>query len=663
MADKNIDPASETREKNFSAELKEMLCDLREAVARDDNSRESWKRKLTIATNQRLGVKRVTNHPYPGAPNIPLPETDKQIRKKKPAFVLAVMGQDKPVSLGQPMFGEAVAPEQLKLAEDAFNEVLKGKLGLLKKLTRATDNFMEKGFCIFKVIENFHVEELSRAIDTDRYSDEQKEAFRSLSRIEQEQFIAENFDLDLEDELGIIKKIIKDFKKGTRVIEYKVDKIRSFPEILVRDSEKVIFPTYMEDIEQSERVTDEFFLTERELVTKGINGTYDLVKIKKNIGFLNKKGSQNKSRHDDDIVHQQKNNNEGISEDSTADLYKMHETYCWRPTGTDGRYERWVVTFMADVADDVDAAVAVKRYMDEDFPFVKHDNEVKDGRPYSSRGIPEQIRALQQFMEKAINNMLIRDDINNNPVFTVLSSSKLQSSTNRFIPGQVLKVNRHDEVQELGQRASRVDLSSNLIVDKLKAFAEEYLASSDQLFRNATNEGGGKTLGEIKTGIALNQQIQSLELMLWNQSLKRVYQKVWNKLRDGLIKPFRVNGVMITKEVFNFSPEISPTGNIDNIDKQNMLQKAFLRLQQVIQQVQLGVIATPEDLYNAFNDYLEKDGVKDTSRFSTEPQIIQQQNQEAAARQQQLLAQQDQQLARQQAQAEARAGRQGGSVE
>jgi len=639
------DVRTKTKSTRMGKELRDFVTELRKNISRDDDDRTAWKRKLTIATNQRLGVKRASNRPYPGAPNIPLPETDKQIRKKKPVYVLAVMGQSKPVQLSQPLFGEPVPPEQLKRAEAAFNQLLTRKMNLLRKLTVAADQFMEKGFCIFKVIERFSVERVHNVVNVGDFEDELVEQFRQLADDEKRVFLADEFGLDEEFDSESIDSIVAQFNSGEDQIEYFEDKISSFPEILVRDSEKVLFPSYMDDITQSERVTDEFFLSERQLMERGLNGTYDLTKIKKNI----KLGTKKVSSKTDDIVEAQKNTNEGIVESTNSELYRMHESYAWRPTGPKGRYERWVITFMADVANDNDATVGIRRFLDDEWPFEKHDNEVKDERAYSSRGIPEQIRALQQFMEKAINNMLIRDDINNNPVYTVLSTSKVQASTIRFIPGQTVRVGRHDEVQELGNRTQKVDLSSNLIGDKLKAFAEEYLGSTDQLFRNATNQGGGKTLGEIERGIQLSVVQQQLDLLLWNETMKRVYRKVWKNLRSGLLKPFFVNGERVTREDFAFEPEIMPTGTVEALDKNANVQRAIFRVQQIIQQVQLGLIANADDLYNAMQDYLEKDGIKDPNRFITQPAQIQREKQAAAAAQAQALQQQEQQIAQQEA--------------
>ena len=89
MADKepNVKDLSETGK--ISQEHSEFLRDLRSKVGRDDEDRAVWKNKIVISNNQRLGVKRYTNYPYPGAPDIPLPETDKIIKKSVAPLVMS----------------------------------------------------------------------------------------------------------------------------------------------------------------------------------------------------------------------------------------------------------------------------------------------------------------------------------------------------------------------------------------------------------------------------------------------------------------------------------------------------------------------------------------------------------------------------------------------
>ena len=91
--------------------------------------------------------------------------------------------------------------------------------------------------------------------------------------------------------------------------------------------------------------------------------------------------------------------------------------------------------------------------------------------------------------------------------------------------------------------------------------------------------------------MSLNQTVKALEILNWNETLKKVYKKVWHLLRTRLGKPLVINGEVITKDDFNFDAEITPTGSAEALDKFTQLQKALQRVQMIIQQVQLGLIA------------------------------------------------------------------------
>ena len=623
-------PEQNVREKTKTGKLNkkelEFIADLRKKIEKDRDDMSVWSDKLVVATNQRLGLKRITNKPYSGAPNIPLPETDKQIRKKKPNFVMAVLGQKKPAAVdfayNVPDQTSPEMKEKRRKAEIGFNHILKTKMDIPRILSISVDNFLEKGMCFFKTIEEFRCEPVQKTINLSDFNEDDLAAFKTLTKDEKVAIVSDMTGLDMDDdnEKEVIDDILKQYKDGNDVIQYTELVYSSFPKILVPQPEDLFVPNHTIDITQSERVTERVFLTKRLLIEGGINGVFDLAKVKQ---IVSSDQTENSSANDDKI-NRQKDYNEGVAVGEKKDLYELYLVSTWRPTGKDGRYERWVYTIVSGIADDNLATIQRIRfpYEFDEWNYDKHDNETKDWRFRSSRGVPEQIRALQEFMERAINNMLIRDDINNNPIFTILSNSRVKPNSNRFIPGQVLRVKQHDEIQELGVGRARVDLSSNLILDKLKAFAEEYLASNDQLFRNATNAGGGKTLGEIDRGLSLNQNVLALDVLLWNETLKKVYRKVWKILRTRLGEPIIINGEVITQDDFNFDADITPTGSVESLDKFQEAQKALQRVQLIIQQVQLGVISNADDLYNAMEDYLEKDGIWNPERYITRPEVI-----------------------------------------
>ena len=657
MQEQNI--REKTKTGKLSKKELEFIADLRKNIDVDKNSMAPWTDKLLVATNQRLGVKRITNKPYNGAPNIPLPETDKQIRKKKPNFVLSVVGQKKPAlvdfAFNVPDQSSPEMKNKRRKAEIALNYVLKTKMDLLRVLTVAADNFLEKGHCILKTTEEFNCEPIQKTVDMRDFDADDIKAFKKLTKDEKVAFIADFIELDPEDDDNkeTIDDILRQVMDGEEIIQYTEMVYSSFPKITVPQPEDMFIPSHTLDVGQAERLTERVYVTKRVLEENALNGAFDYKKVQEIVKFRTKE----KNQALDDTLKTQKDFNEGVSNISNNELYELYITSTWRPTGKDGRYERWIYTIVSDVEDDNTAVIQRIRFPYEfsEWNYDKHDNEIKDFRLRSSRGVPEQIRALQEFMERAINNMLIRDDVNNNPVFTILQSSKVKVNTNRFIPGQVLRVRSHDEIAELGVGRAKVDLSSNLILDKLKAFAEEYLASNDQLFRNATNAGGGKTLGEIDRGLALNQNVLALDVLMWNETLKRVYRKVWKILQTRLGKPIIINGEIITQDDFQFDAEITPTGSVESLNKDSEVQKALNRVQLIIQQIQLGVISNADDLYNVMEDYLEKDGVWNPERYITRPEVIMQDKQKIMQQQQQMLMQAEQELAQEAQQVKAKA--------
>jgi hypothetical protein len=216
--------------------------------------------------------------------------------------------------------------------------------------------------------------------------------------------------------------------------------------------------------------------------------------------------------------------------------------------------------------------------------------------------------------------MLIRDEINNAPMYTVKNNANLISDNVRFVPGQRINVNDHDDIRQLSQQ-SNVDVSSERIAALLKAYAEEYVGIPDQMYRNATNTGGGKTLGEIQMGTTEAQFSVQLDILNWTTCIREVYIKVFQTFRERLVTPLIINGTVITREDFQFEPDITVIGSLEMADKGLQLQRSQLRLERARQAVQDGV-GTKEDLYRAYEDYLEKDGVKEPQDFISDPNEI-----------------------------------------
>lgn len=632
----------------ISERMSKFISDMKMAVENDEDNRIGWKRKLITANNQRLGVKRVSTRPYPGAPNIPLPESDKTIAKQKPNYVMSAYTAKKKCFV-EAADGVFVTPEmrgKIKRAEMGMNFLLNNKINLFSVLELGSDYALEKGHCVWKVIERFDTRIVHKVIDLEEFP---KEIIKQLKRLpinKLKQFIADRFDLnqDDEDDAKSMQDAIDQFKSGKKVIEFDITEVDSFPDVITPAPEDVTPANYgTNDLDRLERISHEFFITRRELTERALEGIYNKDILSK-LDTLVFQGGRGKSVSENDMIEANKNQNEGvIDEDTRRELFRIKEVTTWYQPSDDAMYERWIFTYLADVADTDDSILRKIKYPFEmkEINYIKYDAETKDIRWHASRGIPERIRALQEFMEKSLNNSIIRDNINNNPMYTILATSGIQASTMRFIPGQRLKVKSHDEIRKLEQN-TLVDISSERIIQLLKAFAEEYVGSTDQLFRNATNKGGGKTLGEVELGVQLATGPLTLDIIRWFVALEKLYTMLFNLMKERLGKSIFIEGVEITREDFNFPARVIPNGSLDLANRNTKRQKAMQRLQITVGGPQ--DIITAEDRYNSFYDFYEADDVQDPDRYITRPEIIAQQQQQSMQAQDQVLAQQQQGL-------------------
>ena len=220
-------------EPGFSQDYLDFIRDIRAKTRIDADDKSNWRNKMIISVNQRLGVKRYTNFPYPGAPDIPLPETDKMIKKSVPTLVLSAWAPKKMCTV-QLQDGVQETPElktKAQHAEMAMNMYLRSpEMNWFKKLCLAADNRKQYGHCIFKIYEKFKSRKVSKVIDISSYDTGMITNLKQMSRADMESFLANHFNLDPtdKDEQKTIADIIKQFKSG----QYK----RQKPEYIISDS-------------------------------------------------------------------------------------------------------------------------------------------------------------------------------------------------------------------------------------------------------------------------------------------------------------------------------------------------------------------------------------------------------------------------------------------
>jgi hypothetical protein len=608
----------------ISKRLSEFLAKLKGSIAEDTTDSETWRTKQTISINQRLGIKKYSEDPYPGAPDIPLPETDKIIKQSTPPLVLSSWNAK---TLALVKIAETVDPaphlEKRRKAEKALNWVLRHKnTNLFKKLWLAADNMKQYGHCLFRTYEDFKSTIVHKVINRDDFTKEQLDMFKTMPIEDKKAFFADQYELDLEDDEATISNILEAYKNGDDTIEFDIERVSTLPNVEIPIPTKVIVPTYTTDINIAERIKYRINMTRHEIEEEMDNGRFRTIDLDEALGDGNTDPNV-----DTDIVETTKENNSDTSDNSaTTDLFNIDIIETWYKPSDDARYQRWVFVMLSNV-------FAPEKSLLQSIPFPydfgdmwdmdKCDNEIKDPRYHDSRGEPEMCRALQEVMDRSVSNMLIRDEFNNTPMWEVQDNSEIMDAHITFTPGQKIPVQTlGQEINQLNQQPIP-DTSSQQILTLAKTFIEEYRGSNDRFFRNAANPTGDSTLGETKLGIQQGSGPASVEIINWNKTLDNVYFKMYTILKDRFDDSIFIDGEEITKEDFNFPAEVVSNGNIEVADKEKSKQLAVNRLQVVTMMMQQGV-ADANDLFNAYQDWLDKDGVIRLEDYSTSPEEIMQ---------------------------------------
>lgn len=603
----------------------EFIKSLAAKVRQDDQDRQSWKDKQIVAHNSRMGLRRRTNRPYPGAAEVPIPITDKFITKLKSMFVsvATLMKKQIVVTLDD---GEAITPETKASAERierALNNLIRKRdFGWAKKVTLFVDYFLENGHAVFKVIEKFFSKTISRTIDVaGNFSEDEIKYLKSLSKNELRMILANREEMDIEDDedLKQIDSAIAQLKADKKVIKFTKKEIYSEPTVIPERGLRIIVPSSGTETQRLPRICHDMWMGYQELKTQASKGIYD----KASVNSLDPDGGTN----DDTLTNISWAISEGVSTlDTSSGLFNVRECQTWYEG------EKWVFTWVENCgtssADSHESPRDIVILQELKLPYdhgmwtyVKHDYELKNTRWYSSRGVPEKIRGLHQTIEKMYNARLVRDEMNNAPMWRVSKQLGMAGDEIRMRPGQVIQ-GEPGEIEMLNKGIT-TDVSSERLEQQAKAYAEEYLSITDFSNRSAVNAGSARTATELQLINQASTRQVNMDISLFLDTLSEVANHMYLIAKQAVTKPTKLGGVVLTPEDFMVKVIVSWSGSLDATDSQMQMQKAMTRMGIVMQYGQPLGIVTPQNVYNMLQDYIDKDPDVDvSSRFITAPQGV-----------------------------------------
>jgi hypothetical protein len=632
----DIQPKDKTEKKSAPGSKRhEFIIKLISKVRQDDAAREVWKNKQVVASHMRLGMRqrRTSGAPYPGYADVPIPVTDKIIKKLKSLYVSVASFSKKQivVSLEEGL-------EQPETARVSASKIEKAMNGLVRKrdfkwsktITLFVDYFLENGHAIFKVIEKFTSKTSNRTINLEeRFTPEQLAELKGLKKVEVINFFADTEGLDPEnkDDSKALESIFDQVKSGENIITFTRRIVFSEPTVIPERALRIIVPQGTTDLQRAPRITHDMWMTYNELKGKAHNDVY----FKSVVDAL----KDDQGSADDSLTTTSWDIAEGVASQQTrgnSELFNVRECQTWYEEN--GKATKWVFTWIenhqASSNENGDSQIdenplilqELKFPYDHGFyTYVKHDNEIKNTRWHSSRGVPEQSRGMHHVMEKMFNARVIRDEYNNNPMFRVSRQLGMSGDEIRFKPGQIIEAEQ-GEIEQIN-KAITTDVSSERIEQQAKAYIEEYQSIVDHTVRSAVNQGSSRTATEVNAIRGEAQQQLNTEVAIFLETLSEVAHQMYLILKQSVTSPRVIGGVLLTPQDFEINATVAWIGSLEASDHQLQMNKAMQRIQTLAQFALPTGIMTTSNLYFALKDWLEKDpDVENPDNFITAPQEV-----------------------------------------
>lgn len=601
----------------------QFIKELAQKVREDDDDRSVWKDKQVVASNQRLGIKKRTNRMWKGWADVPIPLTDKLIRKMKTAYVSVATQTKNPIIVTVEENGEAV-PTEFKQSAMRVQKALAGLIRKrdfkwVKKVTLFVDYFLENGIALWKVIDKFFHEERTETLNLLNFSEEEREEIKAMDNEALQLAIAlrANFDLEDKADLATVKDIVSQIRAGEDEINYTREVVWSEPTAIPERGLRVIVPSSATDVQTLPRITHDMWMTLEELKHKADQGVYD----KKVVDQL----TDSDGIQDDSLNNLMWALNEGINREAgNAALFNVRECETW--------YEgsKWVFVWLEEGghAKEKGGDVDIRVLQEIEYPYghgkwswIKHDAEVKNTRWHASRGVPETIRGLQQVMDKSYNLRIARDEINNASIYRVSPQLGYTGNEIQHRPGEFVEAEA-GQIEQLNKPIT-VDVSTERLEQQAKAYAEEYLGIPDFTLKSANSQGGARTLGEIRTANQLAEKQIGLEVSMFLETLSEVAQHMYMLLKDSVQVPTVIGGVLLTPEDFIPQYNIAWVGSLEALDHQRRMNQALTRLDIINRVAVPHGVSTQEDVYNAVRDVFDKDpDVDNPDDYVTKPQEV-----------------------------------------
>lgn len=626
MADEKPSPLTKSR---TWRPKDEWLGHLVRDVMRDAKSREPWLQRQAGFLYQRYCIeRRDRKFPWPGASTICMPTTDTAVKRLSSAYIQSLLATDPPVTV-----------LALKGADQAKAIAVERRLKHLldvrmpdaeKEAALATDLLLQTGHVCILVGYDYRTRMAREVVTRDRLPDpikaivanapvdeDQADAIFQLTGrpVVSQKELADGesmlrlalrayYGLDPKDRLDkkaedALVKWLLDGKEDSVTIKRR-EVSRSTPRYWAQLPEDLILNYGATSVDEARRITVREWVTREQFEQRWRDEQWDDEAAEE---ALKRGVNQRASRVIDYLATARREINSAVptvyGTPSTADsddAIELWTTYCWADIDGDGEVERAMLTIHPG-----SRGLLKGRELPYDlyeWPIIQIRREHADRGVYTSRGIPEILRPLDEEITTQHRAKLNAMSIANAPTFKGRIGSGLNARVVQWRPGQIIWLQRMDDFDQVrvdSKDVSYIQEEQQLVgwVERLAAIYDSSLTEQRQLTRP-------RTAGEINAITGLQEQAIGSDLLLWHRGWARVFRwlhaldvqfgpdEVWVRTTEDE-RPVRQTRHEI-QGAFEFQP--SPAALMSPVLR---LQKAQAMLQVLTQAAQTKISLASED--------------------------------------------------------------------
>lgn len=565
---------SEVNSLEITGEVREFISEMKNSIEYHQNQRMDWETRVDRWAQLRFGIRNKKTFPWPGAANYMLPLIDSDINQLKPPYVQLAFGVSPTVSY------EGFGPEDQEPArkrELLMDFRLKNQMDFFKPYVIGVDKMLEKGFVVFKISWNFETRAYTEFFDLNDLDPDVVLAMHQTTDEMLFSMIEEELkpDMEFDENVEAIWKAIKKFRNGKTKIEIEfVEKEHDEAAVTACDpKEDITVPIDTQDLNDARFIDYKFWISKNNLKRAMRDDKFEEYSDDEIESWLSKsyQGRYMQSARD------------GVMNYGRPEMILMHETCVWYDVNDDGIDERCIVTW-PDAAPEAVCRFIELPYDHGQWPYVQVKRELIDDWFYASRGIPALDEDFQVGISQKFNQDIDTQTILNTPTWITRKNAVKNIRNLKYVPGQWLEVEDPTKDAQLVQNPNLSQSTFLTSAQYLKGWANERLgrigaASSSPVNIPGQGEGGKKTAREVSAISYLGSQATSLDLMVFQMQMQRVYSQI-----DALYEQFgsEEEEIMVGEKPMKISRReiqgrfnIVPTGKFDNSMPELRFQKSL----------------------------------------------------------------------------------------